>query len=56
MQEVNAQPATEPTPASLAPQPSPLFTEPATVAACQADYAAADDVRERLDEQIRNGC
>lgn len=39
----------------LTPQPSPLFAEPATVTACQQEYAAASDVRKRLDEQIRGG-
>jgi hypothetical protein len=33
------------------PQPSRLFEEPATVAACQADYADGADIRARLDRQ-----
>ncbi|MFF8290445.1 hypothetical protein ACF068_14620 [Streptomyces sp. NPDC016309] len=33
------------------PQPSRLFEEPATVAACRADYDDAEDVRDRLDQQ-----
>lgn len=37
--------------AITAPQPSRLFEEPATVAACQDDYQAAADVRARLDHQ-----
>ncbi|HEY9369304.1 hypothetical protein [Streptomyces sp.] len=34
-----------------APRPSRVATEPATVAACRADYEAAADVRARLDQQ-----
>lgn len=51
----NGQASDQPTPASLTPQPSPIFNGPATVDACQREYAAAEDIRERLDEQIRNG-
>lgn len=38
-------------PTVIEPRPSLLFEQPATVAACQADYAAAADVRARLDQQ-----
>ncbi|MCG0066287.1 hypothetical protein L0F81_23850 [Streptomyces tricolor] len=31
-----------------APKPNPISGEPATVEACQQDYADADDVRRRL--------
>lgn len=30
------------------PQPNPIFRQPATVEACQADYAAGADIRARL--------
>ncbi|MFJ5967911.1 hypothetical protein [Streptomyces sp. NPDC093060] len=50
MQEVNAQPATEPTPA-LAPQANQILAEPATVAACTRDYEQAADVRQTLAAQ-----
>ncbi|MFC7983828.1 hypothetical protein [Streptomyces sp. NPDC057336] len=33
---------------ALTPQPNPILAEPATPAACQADYAQAADVRARL--------
>ncbi|MHC3392072.1 hypothetical protein ACLQ2E_21795 [Streptomyces lavendulocolor] len=33
------------------PQPSPVVYQPATVAACRADYDAAADIRARLDQQ-----
>lgn len=33
------------------PRPNSILDEPATVAACAADYAAAADVRARLDQQ-----
>jgi hypothetical protein len=33
------------------PRPNPIIAEPATPEACQADYAAAADVRARLDTQ-----
>jgi hypothetical protein len=32
----------------LTPQPSPILHQPATVEACQQDYAAAADIRARL--------
>ncbi|MEV7793400.1 hypothetical protein AB0O68_15615 [Streptomyces sp. NPDC087512] len=32
----------------LTPQPNQVMAEPATVQACQADYAAGADIRERL--------
>jgi hypothetical protein len=35
----------------LAPRPNPILAEPATPEACQADYAAASDVRARMDQQ-----
>jgi hypothetical protein len=35
------------------PRPNPILAEPATIDACRADYAAAPDVRSRLDAQIR---
>ncbi len=38
---------TEPKP-DLTPKPNPITSEPATVQACQQDYAAAGDVRHRL--------
>ncbi|WP_318202944.1 hypothetical protein [Streptomyces sp. SCL15-4] len=40
------QPEQQPTPPQ--PQPSRIIAEPATVQACQQDYAQAADVRERL--------
>lgn len=36
----------EPTPAQ--PQPNPIYREPATVEACQQDYADGADIRQRL--------
>lgn len=33
----------------IEPRPNPIVEQPATVAACQADYQAAADVRARLD-------
>lgn len=33
----------------IEPRPNPLFEQPATVAACQADYAEAADIRARLE-------
>lgn len=35
-------------PSPLTPQASRVLAEPATVQACQADYAAAADVRQTL--------
>lgn len=32
----------------LTPRPNPITNEPATPAACQRDYADADDIRSRL--------
>ncbi|MGW2933963.1 hypothetical protein ACWDA7_19410 [Streptomyces sp. NPDC001156] len=51
MPERTEHPPDQPSPASLAPQPSRVLTEPATVQACAADYAGADDVRRRMDQQ-----
>lgn len=51
MQEVNAQPATEPTPAHLAPQANQILAEPATVENCRADFEQAADVRQTLAAQ-----
>lgn len=31
------------------PSPNPIFEQPATVTACQADYAEAADIRARLE-------
>jgi hypothetical protein len=36
---------------ATAPRPSPVVYEPATVAACRADYEAGGDIRDRLDQQ-----
>lgn len=55
MQERNGQPPDQPTPAALAPQPNRILATPDTPASCQQEYAAAADVRDRLDEQIRSG-
>jgi hypothetical protein len=45
------QPAAQPTPASLAPQPNQILAQPATVQACQQDYAQAADVRQVMAQQ-----
>lgn len=37
----------QPTPPQQ-PKPNPLFRQPATVEACQADYTAGSDIRRRL--------
>lgn len=42
---MSEQPTEQP---DLTPQPSQILAEPATPTACQQDYAAAGDVRERL--------
>lgn len=55
MPESTAQPQAQPTPQPRAPQPNRILATPATVAQCRADYAAAADVRQRLDEQLRGG-
>ncbi|WP_159058993.1 hypothetical protein [Streptomyces scabiei] len=44
------QPTPEPSPAPL--RENPIFRQPATVQACQQDYAAGADVRRRMDQQI----
>jgi hypothetical protein len=53
------QPTAQPTPRQpepdRTPRPNQILAEPATVQACQQDYADSADVRERLDEQIRGG-
>lgn len=36
----------QPTPAQ--PQPTPIYRQPATVEACQQDYADGADIRQRL--------
>lgn len=41
----------QPTPTPLTPQPNRILAEPATVHACQQDYATAADVRARIDHQ-----
>lgn len=43
------QPPDGPTPAP--PQENRILAEPATAAACAADYAGAADVRARMDQQ-----
>lgn len=35
----------------LTPQPNQILAEPATVHACQQDYAAAADVRQTMTQQ-----
>ncbi|WP_199837565.1 hypothetical protein [Streptomyces caniscabiei] len=45
------QPTPEPSPAP--PRENPIYRQPATVAACRADYEAAADVRRVLDQQIK---
>jgi hypothetical protein len=45
------QPPEQPSPASLTPQPDQILAEPATVQACQQDYAAGADVRQTLAAQ-----
>lgn len=47
--EPNEQEQQQPTPAQ--PQPNTIVFAPATVEACQADYAAAADVRVVMDKQ-----
>jgi hypothetical protein len=42
------QPKQQPTPTQYEPQPNSVTSEPATVEACQADYAAGADIRARL--------
>jgi len=39
----------QPTPAQ--PRPNPIFRQPATVEACQADYAAGADIRQEMARQ-----
>jgi hypothetical protein len=46
----NGQPAGQPSP-TLAPQPNRILAEPATPAACAADYEAGADVRQTLAAQ-----
>jgi hypothetical protein len=41
----------QPTPRAVAPQPNRILAEPATPAACRADYAQAADVRQTLAAQ-----
>ncbi|MGW2938997.1 hypothetical protein ACWDA7_46360 [Streptomyces sp. NPDC001156] len=55
MPESTDRPPEQPSPAPLAPQQNKVLAEPATVEACQRDYAAGGDVRSRLDRQIRGG-
>ncbi len=43
------QPTQQPSPAQ--PQPNRILSEPATVQACQADYASAADIRQTLAAQ-----
>lgn len=45
------QPTPEPIPTAQTPQPNRILAEPATVAACQAEYEAAADVRAVMDKQ-----
>lgn len=54
MTEPTSQCPAQPTPAQP-PQPNRILATPATVAACQQDYADAQDVRDRLDDQLRGG-
>lgn len=49
-QSTSTQPQ-QPTPEAFAPRTNQVLTEPATVAACQADYDDADDIRRRMDRQ-----
>lgn len=51
MPERTDQPQGQPTPASLAPQPNRIVAEPATVQACQQDYAQAAAVRDVMAQQ-----
>ncbi len=44
------QPTPQPSPEP--PRENPIYRQPATVAACRADYEAGADVRRRLDQQI----
>jgi hypothetical protein len=43
--------APEPEPTPIEPRPNTIVDEPATVAACQADYEAAARLRARIDWQ-----
>ena len=51
MPERIGQPAGQPTPASLTPQPNPILAVPATVQNCRADYEDAADVRAVMAQQ-----
>lgn len=51
MPERIGQPADQPTPASLTPQPNQILAVPATVEACRADYDDASDVRAVMAQQ-----
>jgi hypothetical protein len=44
----------QPSPAQQ-PRPNSILRQPATVEACQADYAAGADIRANLDRQIQGG-
>jgi hypothetical protein len=46
--ERTEQPEQQPTPTQYEPQLNSVTSEPATVEACQADYAAGADIRARL--------
>lgn len=41
----------QPQPSPAAPQPNRILAEPATVAACRADYQAATTVRDTITRQ-----
>lgn len=53
MPDSTQQPQHQPTPHTRTPQPNRILAQPATVAACQADYANAADIRQRLHDQLR---
>ncbi|WP_158073023.1 hypothetical protein [Streptomyces kebangsaanensis] len=42
---------TDQQPSPAQPQPNQILAQPATVQACQQDYAAGADVRQTMDKQ-----
>ncbi|MEU9643617.1 hypothetical protein [Streptomyces sp. NPDC048188] len=50
MPQSTSTPPPEPSPAQQ-PRPNPIFRQPATVEACQADYAAGAAIRQAMARQ-----
>ena len=45
----------QPTPSPWSPPPGRILSQPSTVQQCRAEYAAAADVRHRMDQQDARG-